>query len=156
MQLNYHVFTYVLQSYCMKILFKLLESSVHWVIFPPRMSCFLVLNWVCEFGCQNIYLKFCKSGKMCLCICSKHYISVQIVITLYKAWAREVMVSAGIYGEAVCPFMSLSATAASEICCPLLIDWSWYLKHFECFTAQVSTIWNKINYNCYRQGGLWS
>lgn len=69
-----------------------------------------------------MYLKFCKGEKMCLCICSKHHSSVQIVTTLYRAWAREDIVSAGIYGEAVCPFMSLSATAASEICCPLLID----------------------------------
>lgn len=28
---------------------------------------------------------------------------VQVVITLYGAWAREVTVNAGIYGEAVCP-----------------------------------------------------
>jgi len=87
-----------------------------------------------------MYLKFCKGEKMSLCMCSKHHSFVQIVITLYRAWAREVIVSAGIYGEAVHPFMSLSATTASEICCPLLIDRCWYLKHFECFVAQVSRI----------------
>lgn len=109
---------------------------------------------LCEFGCQNMYLKFCKGEKMWLYRCSQHHRSVQMAITLCRAWAGEVTVSAGIYGEAVWPFVSLSATAASEICCPLLIGWSWYLKHSECFTAQVSRIWNKISYNCYRQGGF--
>lgn len=130
--------------------------AMHIKLFSLLMFHFLMLDWVCEFGCQNMYLKFCKGEKMCLCICSKHHSFVQTVITLYGAWAREIIVSAGIYGGAVCPFMSPSATAASEICCPLLIGWSWYLKHSQCFTAQVSRIWNKINCNCYRQEGLWS
>lgn len=70
---------------------------------------------------MNLGVKTCISSSVkvtkCVCICSKHHSFVQIVISLYRAWAREAIVSAGIYGEAVCPFTSLSATSASEICC---------------------------------------
>lgn len=140
-------------SHCMKRWFELSESKALWIIFSPLMFCFLGLNWRCQFGCQNMYLRFCKGEEVCV-------FAVKIT-ALCRLWTLYIV--PGKTGYSKCwhlwrssLFMSLSATAASEICCPFFIDWSWYLEHFECFIAQVSRIWNKINYNCYRQGHLWS
>lgn len=49
------------------------------------MFCFLVVDWVCEFGCQNMYLEFCKGEEVCLYIRSQDHSLVQIVSALYSA-----------------------------------------------------------------------
>lgn len=56
------------------------ESNAHWVVFPQLMFYFLVLDWVCGFWWQNVYLRFWKGEKLCLYICSKHHSFLQTVI----------------------------------------------------------------------------
>lgn len=57
-----------------------------------------------------------------MCICSKA--SQFCADSDYSVWSldKRGIVNSSIYGEAICPFVSLSATAASEICCPLFVD----------------------------------
>lgn len=42
------------------------ESKALWIISTPLMFCFLVLDWGREFGCQNMYLRFCKGEEVCV------------------------------------------------------------------------------------------